>query len=80
MTINFVIVTAHIHRLSNLDFTEEVVVGCLTTELSTNIVRRVSGNKVYLCLDVIASLLEMMQEFFKWELKTAAVVLYSSTL
>lgn len=61
MTTKFEIVGAHVDHLRNVFFAKAVVVGFLTVELSTSILRRVSKNKVYLCFDITAALPEMIR-------------------
>lgn len=60
MSTNFEIVATSIHHLGNKVFAEEVLVGCLTSQLSTNNIQRFSENEVYLHCDATDALLEMI--------------------
>lgn len=63
MTTTFDIITTHMVPLSNVVFTEDVIVGCRTSELSTNVVWQVNENEIYLHFVVTGALLEMTRYF-----------------
>lgn len=56
----FDIFAAHVYNPSNVVFGREVVLGCLTFELSTNVVQQVSENEVSLYFDATGALLEII--------------------
>lgn len=60
MMASFDIITAPFLKLTNVFLPEEVIVGCLKFEISTNIVKQIIENEVYLHSQVTPALIEMI--------------------
>lgn len=68
------IVIAPFHPLSNAIYTKRVMFICLSSKLTTRIVKGISENVVYLYFHITAVLLKAIRQFLKVTLKNAVVV------